>query len=69
MRNVEVAVSKRKPWGKAGRASVADSLGDTWRHAVDTKLASLYRAALEEPIPDDMLRLVGLIDAQNRSES
>lgn len=64
--NVEVAVSKRMQRWQAGDGN---RHGDAWRHAVDTKLARLYQAALEEPIPDDMLRLVGLIGAQKQDKS
>ena len=36
-------------------------LGRRTRRRMDHRLAELYQATLEEPIPDDMLRLVEMI--------
>lgn len=66
--NVEVAVSKRKPLSEGRQAAEGES-DDAWRRRADTKLVGLFHAALEEPIPDDMMRLVRMIGGQHSQKS
>jgi hypothetical protein len=65
--NVEAVVSKLKR-SEAGQVPDARAERDAWTHRVDSKLAGLFQAALEEPIPDDMLRMARMIAAQSPSK-
>lgn len=48
-------VRKRKPAAKERRSNEQDSEFDAW---LDVQLKSLYSSVLNEPIPEDMLKLL-----------
>ena len=46
---------KRKPAGKEAPADRADPSFDDW---LDVRLKKLYDSVLEEPLPDEMMKLL-----------
>jgi hypothetical protein len=62
--NVEVTVVRRKPISGVEREAEGEQAGGAWRRDIDTRLATLYQAALDEPLPGDILRLVEQIGAR-----
>jgi len=61
--NTEVAVDKRAPPKRRGNHR-AEANESSQRSRIALQLTRLYQAALEEPIPDDIMRLVERIGEQ-----